>query len=103
MRHYSIYIAAILVLASCSGKVKGPCDIYEEFGTKCVAAHSTTRKLYSKYNGPLYQIIRDSDGKTLDIGTVKGGYADAAAQDAFLEGTIGYISIIYDQIGRAHV
>ena len=102
MRHYSIYIAAILVLASCSGKVKGPCDIYEEFGTKCVAAHSTTRKLYSKYNGPLYQIIRDSDGKTLDIGTVKGGYADAAAQDAFLEGTIGYISIIYDQTGHGN-
>ena len=102
MRHYSIFIAAILVLASCSGKVKGPCDIYEEFGTKCVAAHSTTRKLYSKYNGPLYQIIRDSDGKTLDIGTVKGGYADAAAQDAFLEGTIGYISIIYDQTGHGN-
>ena len=102
MRHYSIYIAAILVLASCSGKVKGPCDIYEKYGTECVAAHSTTRKLYSKYNGPLYQVIRDSDGKTLDIGTVKGGYADAAAQDAFLEGTIGYISIIYDQTGHGN-
>ncbi|MBO7437964.1 MAG: lamin tail domain-containing protein [Bacteroidaceae bacterium] len=102
MRHYSIYIAAILVLASCSGRIKGPCDIYEDYGTECVAAHSTTRKLYSKYNGPLYQVIRDSDGKTLDIGTVDGGYADAAAQDAFLEGTIGYISIIYDQTGHGN-
>ncbi|MBR5706825.1 MAG: lamin tail domain-containing protein [Bacteroidaceae bacterium] len=102
MRHYSIYIAAILVLASCSGRVKGPCDIYEKYGTECVAAHSTTRKLYSKYNGPLYQVIRVSDGKTLDIGTVDGGYADAAAQDAFLEGTIGYISIIYDQTGHGN-
>ncbi|MBR5158779.1 MAG: lamin tail domain-containing protein [Bacteroidaceae bacterium] len=102
MRHYSIYIAAILVLASCNGKIKGPCDIYENYGTECVAAHSTTRKLYSKYNGPLYQVIRDSDGKTLDIGTVDGGYADAAAQDAFLEGTIGYISIIYDQTGHGN-
>ena len=102
MKNYSILIAAALMLAGCTGKVKGPCDIYEKFGTKCVAAHSTTRKLYSKYNGPLYQVVRQSDGKTLDIGTIKEGYADAAAQDAFLEGTIGYISIIYDQTGHGN-
>ena len=102
MKKYSILIAAALMLAGCTGKVKGPCDIYEKFGTECVAAHSTTRKLYSKYNGPLYQVVRQSDGKTLDIGTIKEGYADAAAQDAFLEGTIGYISIIYDQTGHGN-
>ena len=102
MKNYSILIAAALMLAGCTGKVKGPCDIYEKFGTECVAAHSTTRKLYSKYNGPLYQVVRQSDGKTLDIGTIDGGYADAAAQDAFLEGTIGYISIIYDQTGHGN-
>lgn len=81
---------------------EGPCDIYQAHGVECVAAHSTTRTLYSKYDGPLYQVVRDSDGKTLDIGTVRGGYADAAAQDAFLEGTIGYISIIYDQTGHGN-
>ena len=102
MKNYSILIAAALMLAGCTGKVKGPCDIYEKFGTECVAAHSTTRKLYSKYDGPLYQVVRQSDGKTLDIGTIDGGYADAAAQDAFLEGTIGYISIIYDQTGHGN-
>jgi len=102
MKHNFILIAIISVLASCNGKVKGPCDIYEEYGTKCVAAHSTTRKLYSKYDGPLYQVVRDSDGQTLDIGTIEGGYADAAAQDAFLDGTIGYISIIYDQTGHGN-
>ena len=102
MKNYSILIAAALMLAGCTGKVKGPCDIYEKFGTECVAAHSTTRKLYSKYNGPLYQVVRQSDGKTLDIGTIKEGYADAAAQDSFLEGTIGYISIIYDQTGHGN-
>ena len=95
-------LGILLVLASCNGKDAGPCDIYEKYGTECVAAHSTTRKLYSKYNGPLYQVVRDSDGKTLDIGTIDGGYADAAAQDAFLEGTIGYISIIYDQTGHGN-
>jgi len=102
MKHYFFHIAAIVAFASCSGNIKGPCDIYEEYGTECVAAHSTTRKLYSKYNGPLYQVTRDSDGKTIDIGTIQGGYADAAAQDAFLEGTIGYISIIYDQTGHGN-
>ena len=47
---------------------QGPCDIYGAAGTPCVAAHSTTRALYASYNGPLYQVKRPSDGKTLDIG-----------------------------------
>jgi len=101
MRHCIILLTGV-ILAGCTGKAVGPCDIYEKYGAECVAAHSTTRKLYSKYDGPLYQVVRDSDGKTLDIGTIDGGYADAAAQDAFLEGTIGYISIIYDQTGHGN-
>src|SRR4051794_39946145 len=85
---------------------QGPCDIYAAAGDPCVAAHSTTRALYATYNGPLYQILRQSDGKTLDIGVVQpaaspapdpGGYADAAAQDKFCAGTYCWISIIYDQ------
>src|SRR5271157_3587433 len=63
---------------------EGPCDIYAAAGCPCVAAHSTTRALYASYNGPLYQVMRQSDGKTLDIGVVQsvasplpdaGGYA----------------------------
>jgi non-reducing end alpha-L-arabinofuranosidase len=85
---------------------QGPCDIYASAGDPCVAAHSTTRALYATYNGPLYQVLRQSDGKTLDIGVVQpaaspvpdpGGYADAAAQDRFCAGTYCWISIIYDQ------
>ncbi len=85
---------------------QGPCDIYAAAGDPCAAAHSTTRALYASYNGPLYQVLRQSDGKTLDIGVVKpaalpspdaGGYADAAAQDAFCANTYCWISIIYDQ------
>lgn len=75
-----------------------PCDIYAAGGTPCVAAHSTVRALYGSYNGPLYQVKRKSDGKTLDIGVLSpGGIADAAVQDSFLTGTTGTISIIYDQ------
>ncbi|GAA0567868.1 arabinofuranosidase catalytic domain-containing protein [Rhizomicrobium electricum] len=82
---------------------QGPCDIYAAAGTSCVAAHSTTRALYASYNGPLYQVVRWSDGKTLDIGIVQpsgtdaGGYADAAAQDKFCANTHCSISILYDQ------
>ena len=87
-------------------RFQGPCDIYAAAGDLCVAAHSTTRALYGSYNGPLYQVLRQSDGKTLDIGVVQatatpvpdpGGYADAAAQDKFCAGTYCWISIIYDQ------
>ena len=62
---------------------EGPCDIYAAEGCPCVAAHSTTRALYASYNGPLYQIMRQSDGKTLDIGVVQPSAGDAGqAADA---------------------
>jgi len=79
-------IGFVSVAAGQSERPKGPCDIYATAGDACVAAHSTTRALYASYTGPLYQVLRQSDLKTLDIGVVKpsaadpGGYADAAAQ-----------------------
>jgi hypothetical protein len=81
---------------------QGPCDIYAAANAPCVAAHSTTRALYAAYNGPLYQVLRQSDGRTADIGVVQpgadgGGYANAAAQDAFCANTYCWISKIYDQ------
>ncbi len=86
----------------------GPCDIYSAAGTPCVAAHSTTRALYASYNGPLYQVKRESDKKTLEIGVVQpkegdpGGYADASAQDAFCANTLCWITILYDQSGKGN-
>jgi non-reducing end alpha-L-arabinofuranosidase len=110
-------IGATLTMAQQSGagrniappRPKGPCDIYAAASNACVAAHSTTRALYASYNGPLYQVLRQSDGKTLDIGVVRpiaspapdaGGYANAAAQDAFCANTYCWISKIYDQSPR---
>jgi non-reducing end alpha-L-arabinofuranosidase len=110
-------IGAALTMAEQAGagsgvlsRPKGPCDIYAAAGDPCVAAHSTTRALYASYNGPLYQVLRQSDGKTLDIGVVQpaaspgpnvsgdaGGYANAAAQDAFCANTYCWIATIYDQ------
>ena len=91
-----------------SKRPQGPCDIYAAGGTACVAAHSTTRALSAGYNGPLYQVVRQSDGKTLDIGIVPpsttdaGGYADAATQDTFCANTICSIRVIYDQSGKGN-
>jgi hypothetical protein len=85
---------------------QGPCDIYAAAGTACVAAHSTTRALYASYNGPLYRVMRLSDKRIKDIGVVAaravpfpdaGGYADAAAQDAFCANTACLITKLYDQ------
>ena len=87
---------------------QGPGDIYTAAGFPCVTAHSTTRALYASYNGPLYQVRRQSDGRTLDIGVVQpsatdaGGYADAAAQDAFCADTVCWITTIYDQSGKGN-
>ena len=78
--------------------VAGPCDIYAAGGTPCVAAHSTARALYGAYSGSLYQVRRNSDTTTKDIGVLAfGGFADSAAQDAFCAGTTCTISVIYDQ------
>ena len=104
-------IGATLTMAQQTGagskasmaRPKGPCDIYAAAGDACVAAHSTTRALYASYNGPLYQVLRQSDGETLDIGVVQpvasdaGGYADAPAQDAFCANTYCWITTVYDQ------
>ena len=78
-----------------------PCDIYASASTACVAAHSTVRALYGAYSGNLYQVKR-ADGMTKDIGvTSPGGFADAAAQDAFCT-TACTITKIYDQSGHGN-
>lgn len=79
----------------------GPCDIYASGGTPCVAAHSTTRALYSAFSGALYQVKRSSDSATTTIAPLSaGGVANAATQDSFCAGTTCVITIIYDQSGH---
>jgi len=110
----TVPLAGLIIAAHGAGRKappvrpEGPCDIYAAGGCPCVAAHSTTRALYASYNGPLYQVMRQSDGKTLDIGVVQpsatdpGGYADAAAQDTFCANTYAWITKIYDQSGHGN-
>jgi hypothetical protein len=98
---FGFLLFAVMCLTLAQEKIlaaKCPCDIYAEGGTPCVAAHSTVRALYSTYDGPLYQVQRKSDNKTMDIPLLaKGGYVNAVVQDSFLKGTTGTITIIYDQ------
>lgn len=86
------------VRASVAPDASLPCDIYAAGGTPCVTAHATTRALFAAYNGPLYQIQRNSDHTYRDIGVLtSGGYADAASQVSFCAGTSCTITKIYDQ------
>jgi hypothetical protein len=119
-KNYPVFALALpvaMILMAMSGgekkaaalpRPKGSCDIYAAGGTPCVAAHSTTRALYAAYNGPLYQVMRQADGKTLDIGIVQptdndaGGYANAAAQDAFCGDGLCWIAKVYDQSGKGN-
>lgn len=76
-----------------------PCDLYAS-ATPCVAAFSTTRALYSGYTGPLYQVTRQSDKTSADIGLLPDGYAKAATQDEFCANTSCTITKLYDQSPR---
>ena len=95
--------AVVAIPASSQAATQGPCDIYANGGTPCVAAHSTTRALFGSYNGNLYQVRRSSNNATLNIGVLSaGGYANAAAQDSFCSGTSCVVTEIYDQSGHGN-
>ncbi|KAK8068612.1 alpha-L-arabinofuranosidase B [Apiospora saccharicola] len=94
---------SLLAATSVSLVAAAPCDIYASGGTPCIAAHSTTRALYSAFSGALYQVRRGSDGSTTDIRPLSAGdVANAASQDTFCNGTTCLISVIYDQSGRGN-
>jgi hypothetical protein len=90
---------------------QGPCDLYAQGNTPCIAAYSLVRALSSTYNGPLYQVRRGAPnafqntgvgGQTQDIGLLPNGFADAAAQDAFCGNQSCTISVLYDQSGQGN-
>jgi hypothetical protein len=94
---------ALALVATGSLVAAGPCDLYASGNTPCIAAHSTTRALYSAYTGSLYQVKRGSDNTTTTIAPLSaGGVANAAAQDTFCASTTCLITIIYDQSGRGN-
>ena len=89
---------AALLPAAAAAASQGPCDLYAQGGTPCVAAHSVTRALFAAYAGPLYQVRRLSDNATKDVPALgAGGVVDAGAQDAFCGADACVIHRLYDQ------
>ena len=93
---------------------EGPCDILGAAGNPCVAAHSTTRALYSAYNGALYSVTRLLNQSSVPESTsirvlAPGGFADAPAQDRFCAAALTcVIGTVFDQsplrnhLGKRH-
>ena len=96
-------LAFVAVPTKASAATSLPCDIYASGGTPCEAAYSTTRALFTSYNGPLYQIQRASDGSTLNIGlAATGGVVNSAPQVSFCSGTTCTITQLYDQTSNSN-
>lgn len=102
-RHHPLFTALLFTVAmsqvgmvSAHAATRRPCDIFAAT-TPCVAAYSTTRALYRAYRGPLYEITRQSDLTSINIGLLSDGYANIAPQKAFCAHTICTITNIYDQ------
>ena len=76
----------------------GPCDITGQAGSPCVAAHSTVRALYASYDGPLYDVTRASDGRTMNVSVLQpGGFANITLHDEFCVNSDCVISHVFDQ------
>ena len=99
MRVFSaLSVAAVSLAAAAAPGGPGPCDILGAAGNPCVAAHSTTRALYAGYAGPLYSVRRASDNASLSVPVLApGGFADAAAQEAFCPALDCVIAAVFDQ------
>ncbi|KUJ24618.1 putative fungal alpha-L-arabinofuranosidase [Mollisia scopiformis] len=103
LSHPRLERSCVLALGLVASVIAAPCDLYSSGGTPCIAAHSTTRALYSAYSGSLYQVKRGSDNTTTNITPLSaGGVANAAAQDTFCASTTCLITIIYDQSGKGN-
>lgn len=70
----------------------GPCDI-----VSCAEAYSVTRAMKASYTGNLFQLVRNSDSTTLNVGQV-GHVVDMSGIAAFCAGTTCQYSILYGQI-----
>ena len=85
-----------LLLPVASLLAEGPCDILGAAGNKCVAAHSTVRALYAKYDGPLYRVVRPNNSSA-NVSALKSGFADIAAHEQFCAAGDCLIANVFDQ------
>jgi hypothetical protein len=84
--------------------LEGPCDILGAAGNPCVAAHSTVRALYAKYDGPLYTVLHTQSNFSADVHVLKpGGFANVQQHEKLCpkEGDC-VISSVVDQSGNGN-
>ncbi|HEY5958141.1 MAG TPA: arabinofuranosidase catalytic domain-containing protein, partial [Polyangiaceae bacterium] len=92
-----------------NASITGPCDIYAAASpaTPCIAAYSVTRRINSKYTGPLYSVRKGgtatgTGGTVTEITATADGFADGAAHDAAC-GTSGCtFAVLFDQSGKGN-
>lgn len=70
-------------------------------GAAPVCAYGVS-KIVSGYSGACLQITRASDSTTHDVSFLANGVLNWADGDAFVNGTTGYVSKLYDQSGNAN-
>jgi hypothetical protein len=82
------------------GSYQGPCDL---LAGGCAEAYSVTHALTTRYVGPLFQLIRSRDRRTLNIGQTGARTANLSGVAKFCDTTVNspnycYFNKIYAQI-----
>ena len=75
---------------------RGPCDVIRG---GCAEAYSVTRAMKASYAGPLFQLVRLSDNKTLNIGQTNH-LVNISGVPAFCNRTYCLYNLIYGQVNR---
>jgi hypothetical protein len=68
-----------------------------------VMAASPARRLVDSYTGPLIRVREDGGDAEQDIGFDSNGDLDTASLLSFCGSNMGYVKVIYNQIGTNHV
>lgn len=80
------------------GGFQGPLDAHT---AGMAGAWSVARRLLTSYSGPLIRVRRSSDNAELDVNANAAGALNATTLLAFVGGSSGWVSKIYDQSGLA--
>ncbi|PMS16654.1 alpha-amylase [Trinickia dabaoshanensis] len=106
----STALSSASTLAEVGASQPLPCDAASDAGTACSAAHSVTRLLTKHYTGPLFRLVRASDGAAQDIypytsftlpaGVKRAliGTTNVKSVQSFCNKTSCAVSYIYDQV-----
>ena len=102
--HWQLWVVAAACKRTSAGASQGPCDILGTAGNPCVAAHSTVRALYARYDGPLYSVFRNQSNAAADIHVLEpGGFANVTQHEAIcpIEGECVIVRVV-DQSGNGN-